>query len=1145
MKNRQLIKALSVLSVTLLLLVVQSFLKNDNCTEKAAQAIEAHYQSQERLAQYWITQDHLWLEVSANGFGCAAARQLHQAGLPLFLLSKDSILYWNTASVSLAEGYSLLPEQVHLPSGQHYSTIRHTLPDGLMAVALVATKAAVSTPPSGSIPIHNQQGDVVFYMGQQSLAHFITPCSIWLFIVTLCIILGFALTVDYSLTQLLAPHQKKEVVGIAAVACFALISYWAGAYNTTVLATLAPHHLKGINLLQWMSIAVLSIWLLSLLQRINRRYSNHILYPPGLIVFLIYLSINLGIITLPVLIKHIVGNSELNYDFQHITRLGYAEIACLIAILLLLSGHFFYSLWTARKVHHIGISRQARLLLLSFAIAVTIALAAILHLELNILLISLVLILFAALLDLFVELNAGSPAWLILWLALLAAFTSGLFFKYQLDVAQDKRRAIAQKLSSPRDSTLEDIISRLPLSISCSGNCGVLVDSSMLSIPYLQKNYRWAIHYDRLDGGSVKQPRQGQWVRQKANAYFINYSLAIETGEGKPVYIHFTPKLHASRKILDRLIPSTPFLIADYDFAIRHEGQIVAQKGYVEKPQSGFSGLLPPMEYREQVSSQSASTYYSSHKEEDYEVAVVEKLGGYIKPISLFSYLFALLAIIVLLLLVINHYILIFPARPGTQLFGKPSLRHRIQLATIGVTLAAFIFACTTTVIFLQNSWESLQSRQMIERVNTVLRALSPNADSGTIDKTQLAYISESQQVDISLYSSDGRLILSSFPQVYEKRIRSTLLPPEAFFALGHPSYGPNITREELLGLSCYVATLPVKRNERIEEGPFISITLSAQQEALQEKMLSFVGYLLNLYVFLLLIASATAIAIAKSITNPLSKLDEKLRAFKLGKNRPLEWKSQDEIGQLIDAYNDMIKALEVSTEKLKQSERENAWREMAKQVAHEIKNPLTPMKLSIQYLKHAQRTDPQKARELIEQVSKTLVEQIDGLAHIATAFSNFAKMPKAEMAPTNINETLHSIYQLFLPQLSGHFKLTLTLPEQEVVVMADQKQLLRVFNNLLKNAQQAIPHHREGDLTIRLSVEQPFAVVEVSDNGTGIPAEVQANIFQPNFTTKSSGMGLGLAMCKNIVESANGSIYFTTSPEEGTSFFVKLPLHE
>jgi nitrogen fixation/metabolism regulation signal transduction histidine kinase len=252
--------------------------------------------------------------------------------------------------------------------------------------------------------------------------------------------------------------------------------------------------------------------------------------------------------------------------------------------------------------------------------------------------------------------------------------------------------------------------------------------------------------------------------------------------------------------------------------------------------------------------------------------------------------------------------------------------------------------------------------------------------------------------------------------------------------------------------------------------------------------------------------------------------------------NEKIEYRENDEIGRLVHEYNRMIDELAISADKLARGERESAWREMARQVAHEIKNPLTPMKLSVQ---HLYRTFKEKGNdpELLERITTTLVQQIDTLANIASAFSNFAKMPQAIPVRTDLKELIAQISQLYADgcdiEITG---------EGEFFVMADRDQMNAIFSNLLKNAQQSIPLERRGRIAVSLRHEGGEIVVEIADNGIGILEDQRDKIFTPNFTTKSSGMGLGLAIVRNIVQEASGTIWFTSTYNVGTSFFVRLP---
>ncbi|MCI0619118.1 ATP-binding protein, partial [bacterium] len=283
------------------------------------------------------------------------------------------------------------------------------------------------------------------------------------------------------------------------------------------------------------------------------------------------------------------------------------------------------------------------------------------------------------------------------------------------------------------------------------------------------------------------------------------------------------------------------------------------------------------------------------------------------------------------------------------------------------------------------------------------------------------------------------------------------------------------------------------------------------------------------------------AIIISDHVTRPLKLIREKLSNIKLGKaNEPIEWKNRDEIGSLVNEYNRMINELQKSAELLAKSEREFAWREMAKQVAHEIKNPLTPMKLNVQHLQRTWMKQEDDRDKKIERITGTLIEQIEALSNIAGEFSSFAKMPAGVSEKVNVKNILENSLALFKDSTDCEFVFE-SLAE-EAFVFADKEQLLRVFNNLLKNALQAIPENQQGKIHVSLARKEKNLLIGIKDNGTGIAEDKADKIFLPNFTTKTGGMGLGLAMVKSIVETFGGSIRFETSARSGTEFFVLLP---
>jgi nitrogen fixation/metabolism regulation signal transduction histidine kinase len=291
----------------------------------------------------------------------------------------------------------------------------------------------------------------------------------------------------------------------------------------------------------------------------------------------------------------------------------------------------------------------------------------------------------------------------------------------------------------------------------------------------------------------------------------------------------------------------------------------------------------------------------------------------------------------------------------------------------------------------------------------------------------------------------------------------------------------------------------------------------------------------------LLALSLISALFISNWLTSPLRKLKDSLNQLKLGKtNAPINYEKEDEIGSLVQAYNLKLQELEYTAMELAKSERESAWREMAKQVAHEIKNPLTPMKLSIQHLERSFDPDDPQSTEKISKVSRSLIEQIDALTNIANEFSTFANMPLPNEQDIDLIELIENVLRVFKGTNQCHFAFSHDVPN--LMIRADKDQMIRVFNNIIQNALQALSTEREGVVDIKLTTTETNIQIEISDNGIGIPEEVQQRMFTPYFTTKSTGSGLGLAMVKQIIQNHRGEISFRSEGSNGTTFYIGLP---
>lgn len=536
-------------------------------------------------------------------------------------------------------------------------------------------------------------------------------------------------------------------------------------------------------------------------------------------------------------------------------------------------------------------------------------------------------------------------------------------------------------------------------------------------------------------------------------------------------------------------------------------------------------------------------------------VWLTQRKASYFKPLSLFSYLFCLF----LLLLILSNgvftsyrYITGRNVRVGWQYL---SFRSRIQLFIVLIIVSSFVLIGVLTVTNIKSQYNEYHYERLLRKTKQILSGLEYLRDNSTDSVTtwenffrsdelyfHVINLSEIHSMDINLYDKRGRLMESSQPDIFNKGLIARLEDPVAGIEMETGLQSQYIQSESIGGLRFISAYVPLLNPDQ-KIAATLNLPYYAKEKNLNAEINSFLVYFINIYVLLFVLAGMLGVLVSNSITRPLTVLGDKMKLVKLGKqNEPIRWRTRDEIGQLIAEYNKMIDALEESARLLAKSERESAWREMARQVAHEIKNPLTPMKLSIQLLQRAQKEGRTDLDARVARTSDTLIEQIENLNRIASEFSAFAKMPPADMEPLVINDLVRNVIDLFRNEevaISAH------IPATTYRVYADKSQIIRVLNNLIKNAIQAIPDDRAGEIFVGIKQENDEVIIKVEDNGIGISAEQAEKVFVPNFTTKSSGMGLGLAMARKIVELSKGTITFTSDVGKGTTFFVTLPLFD
>jgi nitrogen fixation/metabolism regulation signal transduction histidine kinase len=390
---------------------------------------------------------------------------------------------------------------------------------------------------------------------------------------------------------------------------------------------------------------------------------------------------------------------------------------------------------------------------------------------------------------------------------------------------------------------------------------------------------------------------------------------------------------------------------------------------------------------------------------------------------------------------------------------------------------------------------------------------------------------------DINIYDASGKLVASSRPEIFRKGLLSELINPMAFEEI----YVDNklfYTAEEKIGeMAYYSSYVPLNLGDNEPIG-IVNLPYFARQTEVKKSYFEMIFSFLNLFVIAGILGTFIALFISKLLTKPLVVLQQNLSEIRIDEqNERIDWVADDEIGLLIKEYNQMVDKLEQSAELLKHSERESAWREVARQIAHEIKNPLTPMKLNVQYLEKAYNEDDPSLKDKIRTISKSLIQQIDTLDKVAEMFSDFAKSNIRKMDQVELLGVIKSAMALF--KNYNHITFDLHHDESAYYTKAIEKDLLRVFNNLIKNAVQSLEYAEEGRIDITLTQSDTHIEVKISDNGKGIDTAFKSKVFQPYFTTKSGGTGLGLAIVKNIMNETGGSISFESS-KNGTTFFLK-----
>jgi two-component system, NtrC family, nitrogen regulation sensor histidine kinase NtrY len=680
---------------------------------------------------------------------------------------------------------------------------------------------------------------------------------------------------------------------------------------------------------------------------------------------------------------------------------------------------------------------------------------------------------------------------------------------------------------------------------------------------YQQVNYI----YKNLGSATINQ----NFKFLKNNAYLKGYLgkfVIKENGEILGVFfIHLQPKLLQDENRFDELLiegfRTNYNKHYNYSYAIYRDRRLLSQSGdFAYRTTFTWNNIND----KSAIFEEDGYSHLLFKESDQLFVVVSKEAPSWFEPFGLFSLSFTFFTLILLAFIFLYF---IFNNRWTKQLKWQENkiwiwvlkhvnqfliikdtdlslIRTRIQL---GIVLIVFVTLGSTayfTIDFISQQNLEKQNEKLVKKIRNVLSAIENesqevNFASNQIDaEASINQIADFYNTDITFFNPEGELIASTIKKVYDDGILAPLMNATAFYHLNNLRESQYVQQEQIATFQYTGAYVPVFGKNRNLLG-YVQLPNFYQSTDLYTEISSIIVGFINLYALMFLVIGIMAWIVSRNISFPLMLLQKQMANTSFEKkNEPILWNRKDEIGELVKEYNLMLNQLEESASKLAKSEREGAWRDIARQIAHEIKNPLTPMKLSVQHLERAWNDQSPKLPETFARVTKTLITQIDTLSDLATEFSSFAKMPAPRYENIDVYNLLDQIVHLQLQTFDGKIEVNC---QQELLLWYDASYLNRTLTNLVKNATQAIPEDKEGLINIRVNVDEEWMQIEVQDNGTGISEEQKEKVFMPYFSTKVIGMGLGLPIVKSMIESGGGSIWFETKWGTGTIFKIRLPL--
>ena len=520
----------------------------------------------------------------------------------------------------------------------------------------------------------------------------------------------------------------------------------------------------------------------------------------------------------------------------------------------------------------------------------------------------------------------------------------------------------------------------------------------------------------------------------------------------------------------------------------------------------------------------------------DVYIACVPSWRPFYRYVVNFTYLFALYLLISFVFYYVKYW---------RRLHKPSSFFSRLQSTLICFFIVSMLIVFVSASAMIVNRHERNACYNQQYRMQFLVKYFTPIlqscVDCEELLSSSVVKVANLLSANISMYDAEGNLfICEGEPLVVPDKISDFVNDP--FYNMPATTYAKLIEENNVSVVQSYAILLDVNKMP-------IYVVMSSQGEfvKLNRNLALFFVLMFNLFFLTMIVTSFVSYLISRRLSAPLSLLEKNMSEIELvGDNEKIDYPlvDGDVLSKLVVQYNSMIDKLAVSVEKLTQSEREASWRQMARQMAHEIKNPLTPMQLLSQRLLLQDYDNLQEYRDVVHKSAKALLQGIESITTTTDALSNFAKKPIVPLEPINIVESVRYTVDLFRnneEDVNINFSTTL----DSAMVMVDKEMIGHVFNNLLKNAIQAIPDDRKGDILVKIYHNVTDVMVSVTDNGIGIPDKNRDKLFNVNFTTKTKGMGLGLLVVKNVVDQAKGKIEFYSQVDNGSTFIVSFPMQD